>query len=43
MHYVLYMLMRTVASGGYCAPALAVFVPNVVGLFGGMYLIKRAA
>lgn len=42
-YYVLYMGMSSVARGGGCPPALAAFLPNIVGLLIGSYLIWKAS
>jgi lipopolysaccharide export system permease protein len=42
-YYVIYMTMSNVAQGGGVPPALAAWLPNILGLFVGAILIWKAA
>ncbi|MCW3061318.1 MAG: putative permease [Capsulimonas sp.] len=42
-YYVVYTVMSSVAQGGGCPPALAVFLPDIICLVIGLYLMRRAS
>ncbi|BDI31236.1 LPS export ABC transporter permease LptG [Capsulimonas corticalis] len=42
-YYVVYTGMSSIARSGLCAPALAVFLPDIIGLFAGAFLLRRAS
>jgi len=42
-YYIIYQTMSSVARGGACSPALAAFIPDIIGLCVGIFLSWRAS
>ena len=43
LYYAIMTLSNAIARGGIIAPAYAVWIPNIIGLFAGLVLIRRAS